>query len=228
MRTGDSDNTFHEAPQGGKSLMLVVSAPSGTGKTTICRELLKQETTLSFSVSYTTRPPRRGEKDGRDYHFIVESEFRNLIARDAFIEWIENFGHFYGTSRDVVERCIRSGRDVLLDVEPQGAKTLKRIYPWGVFVFMLPPSLAILVERLGKRGSEDEIMRRERSDRAVQEISEATWYDYIVTNDTVAHTVALLHSIYIAEKNRSGRSDEKIAALLKGTGGIAHHGTHNR
>ena len=229
MQTGNDNIPLHEAPPGGgRNLVLVVSAPSGTGKTTICRELLKQEPQLSFSVSHTTRPPRRAEKDGSDYHFVSESEFRERIARDEFIEWVENFGHLYGTSRDTVNQCIQSGRDVLLDVEPHGAKTLKRIYPWGVFVFMLPPSLAVLAERLGRRGSEGEDMRKQRTDRAVEEIREATWYDYIVTNDSVSHTVTLLRSIYVAEKNRNVRSERRIAALLKVTGGITHYGTHNR
>lgn len=116
------------------SVIMVVSAPSGTGKTSICRPLLREFPALRFSVSFTTRPPRRGEADGRDYHFVTPDAFREKIQAGDFVEWAENYGHLYGTSRGVIEEIRGRGEDILLDVEPRGARALKEIYPKGVFV----------------------------------------------------------------------------------------------
>ena len=143
-----------QKPEG---LYIVVSAPSGTGKTSILRELLKICPNLLFSVSYTTRPRRPGEKDGKDYYFISEEAFKDKVARGEFAEWEENYGYLYGTSSRTMKELLDSlqkGFDIVLDLDWRGAKTLKKNYPGGVFVFILPPSRRELEKRLRGRGAE--------------------------------------------------------------------------
>ncbi len=197
------------------SLMMVVSAPSGTGKTSICRSLLREFASLRFSVSLTTRPPRRGEIDGRDYHFVTAETFREKIRAGEFVEWAENYGHCYGTSRVVIEAIRLRGEDLLLDVEPRGARALKEIYPDGVFVFVLPPNLEELQQRLRKRGDGDEEMRRRRFQKAKDEIREVFWYEYIVVNDVLERAVDKVRGIYLAEKCRRERQLGVVASFLE-------------
>ncbi len=199
---------------------MVVSAPSGTGKTTLCRRLLKQTPELSFSVSYTTRPRRAKEIDGKDYHFISEDEFRKKTARREFIETEEIFNHLYGTSGRDIEECLAGGHNMLLDVDTKGAKNLKRAYPEGVFVFIMPPSLDALKERLTHRGSEDESAMKMRLKRACEEIHENDWYDYVIINDIIPASLRTLESIYIAEKSRRSRQIEEIERVICSKGGI--------
>jgi len=196
------------------SLIMVVSAPSGTGKTSICRPLLREFPALRFSVSFTTRPPRRGEADGRDYHFVTPDAFREKIQAGDFVEWAENYGHLYGTSRGVIEEIRGRGEDILLDVEPRGARALKEIYPKGVFVFVLPPDLAELQRRLWKRGDGDEEVRRWRYQKARDEIQEVFWYDYIVVNDRLEQAIERMRAIYLAEKCRRERQMGIVSPLL--------------
>ncbi len=196
------------------SVIMVVSAPSGTGKTSICRPLLREFPALRFSVSFTTRPPRRGEADGRDYHFVTPDAFREKIQAGDFVEWAENYGHLYGTSRGVIEEIRGRGEDILLDVEPRGARALKEIYPKGVFVFVLPPDLAELQRRLWKRGDGDEEVRRWRYQKARDEIQEVFWYDYIVVNDRLEQAIERMRAIYLAEKCRRERQMGIVSPLL--------------
>jgi len=196
------------------SLIMVVSAPSGTGKTSICRPLLREFPALRFSVSFTTRPPRRGEADGRDYHFVTPDAFREKIQAGDFVEWAENYGHLYGTSRGVIEEIRGRGEDILLDVEPRGARALKEIYPKGVFVFVLPPDLAELQRRLWKRGDGDEEVRRWRYQKARDEIQEVFWYDYIVVNDRLEQAIERMRAIYLAEKCRRERQMGIVSPFL--------------
>lgn len=188
---------------------MVVSAPSGTGKTSICREFLKMCPDIRFSVSSTTRPPRPGEKNGLDYFFISEAAFRERIERGVFAEWTQNYGHYYGTANEVMQNILGTGRDLLLDVEPKGAKVLKKNYPGGVFVFILPPSLEALKSRLNTRGEIPEVMQK-RLDKAMDEIKEIMWYDYIIINEDIRNAADCLGSIYLAEKSRRERMMEKI------------------
>jgi len=196
------------------SVIMVVSAPSGTGKTSICRPLLREFPALRFSVSFTTRPPRRGEADGRDYHFVTPDAFREKIQAGDFVEWAENYGHLYGTSRGVIEEIRGRGEDILLDVEPRGARALKEIYPKGVFVFVLPPDLAELQRRLWKRGDGDEEVRRRRYQKARDEIREVFWYDYIVVNDRLEQAIERMRAIYLAEKCRRERQMGIVSPFL--------------
>ena len=193
-----------------EGLILVVSAPSGAGKTTICKEFLKAAPNVRFSISSTTRKPRRGEVHGNDYHFISEEEFKESIAKDEFIEWEINYGHIYGTSKKCIEELLERGHDILFDVDTRGAKNLKSLYPHAVFVFILPPSMADLKERLGKRGSEKGETLEARLGKAMEEIGENKRYDYVIFNDMVKYSVDILRSIYTAEKNRRIRLSDRI------------------
>ncbi len=196
-----------------RGLYLVVSAPSGAGKTTIYKEFIKIFPEVRFSISHTTRKPRPGEVDGQDYHFVSPGRFRELIDLGEFIEWEENFGHLYGTSGRILKDYLEEGRDILLDIEPRGARKIKEMQDGGAFVLILPPSLAELEVRLRRRGEQEDVMRV-RLGQALEQISQAHWYDYIVVNDFIPKSVELLKAIYLAEKCRRGR-EEAIAAYVK-------------
>ncbi len=169
---------------------------------------------LRFSISCTTREPRKGEIDGRDYHFISRKEFEERISGGDFIEWAENHGHLYGTLKKDVEGLVTAGYDVLFDVDPRGAKELKSQYNNAVFVFILPPSIDVLKERLKKRGSEENAMMKARFERAAKEIGEVVWYDYAIFNDIIDESVDVLKSIYRAEKNRRERLTKRIKNII--------------
>jgi guanylate kinase len=197
-----------------KGLIVVLSAPSGTGKTTICRNMLRIFPDLGFSVSYTTRPPRQGERNGRDYYFISEDEFRKRIEAGEFAEWEENYGHLYGTSFLEIKRLVDDNIDVLLDVDPRGAKSLKKKYPEGIFIFILPPSIDALEARLRGRKSEKDDMLRMRLDKAMDEMNEALWYDYVVVNEYIEETTDIVRSIYVAEKNRKKPVETLLETIM--------------
>jgi guanylate kinase len=171
-------------------------------------------------VSLTTRQPRPAETDGKDYHFVTEKEFHQRIDRGDLIEWAENFGQLYGTSRETVERALRDGHDLLLDVDTRGARALKRAWPGGVFVFVIPPSIEELERRLRGRGSETEETIRRRFDNAISEIREIVWYDYIIMNDHLDAAIERLRSIYVAETCRRERMMVKIKPFFDRSGGI--------
>ena len=193
---------------------IVVTAPSGTGKTSICKEVLKMNPGLRFSVSFTTRPPRPGEENGKDYYFISEGEFHRRIGQGEFLEWVDHFGHLYGTSALNVNALRERGFDLILDLEPRGAKALKQKWSDGIFVFVLPPSLAELERRIRKRGFDTEEVIRERLDKATDEIKEVTWYDYVIFNEHLEEAIDCLRAIYIAERSRSIRQADKVRALI--------------
>jgi len=196
-----------------RGLFFVLSAPSGAGKTSIRRIFLERYPEVQFSVSYTTRTPRPGEVDGKDYFFVTEAEFRQRIDRGEFAEWEENYGRYYGTSGKIMDSFLDQGRDMLLDIEMRGAKTLKKNYSGGIYVFVLPPSLAELKARLQKRGeSEAEIGKRLNKVR--EEIGEAYGYDYVIFNDSLEKAVESLQAIYQAEKSRAVRRRREIQGIL--------------
>jgi len=193
---------------------MVVSAPSGAGKTSICREILRLFPNVRFSVSSTTRPPRPGEVDGRDYEFISEREFRERMVRGEFVEWVENYGQLYGTSKKTMDAFINQGYDLILDIEPRGAKAIREHNTCGVFIFILPPSLSELKSRMSKRGETSAVTER-RFRGSLDEIREALWYDYIIFNETLEEAVDRFRSIYIAEKSRRYLFTDKIETFLK-------------
>ncbi len=196
-------------------LLIVLSAPSGAGKTSICRQLLDRCPDLSYSVSFTTRAPRPGEEEGKDYYFLSEQAFREKIARGEFVEWVENYGQLYGTAKTSIQALIKQGCDLLVDVEPRGAKELKNNFPGAVSVFVLPPTLEELKSRLIKRGFEGQAAMETRLAKAREESKEVYWYDYVIFNDQLEDAVCRFHAIYVAEKSRRERMVERIRGLLE-------------
>ena len=197
-----------------KGMLIVVSAPSGTGKTSLCREVLAMFPELRFSVSWTTRPPRPGERDGQDYCFTSEAEFRRRIAQGEFVEWVENYGHLYGTSIRTVQSFLDQGHDLLLDVDPRGARAIKERFPSGVFIFLLPPSLAALEVRLSRRGESADVMAA-RLAKAKDEIREMIWYDYLIVNEQLDEAVDCLRAVYMAETCRRERFYDRMKGDLQ-------------
>ncbi len=206
---------FSERKDSHRGQIIVVSAPSGAGKTSICKKVLKQFPELCFSVSYTTRPPREGEEDGKDYRFISREEFKSRIEEGAFAEWAENYGHFYGTAKDKIDEVLENGQDILFDIDPQGAKQIKQKYEQGVFVFVLPPSIESLRERLMQRVTEADAVIQIRLARAMEDIKEVVWYDYVIINEEIKKSIEILKSIYIAEKNRRERLQKLIDCFIE-------------
>ncbi len=195
-------------------LYVVVSAPSGTGKTSILREVLKICPNLMFSVSYTTRPRRPGEKDGKDYYFVSEEAFRDKVTRGEFAEWKENYGYLYGTSLRMMKEFLHKGHDLVLDLDTRGAMTLKKNYPGGIFVFVVPPSRVELEKRLRGRGVESKQDVDKRLAKALDEIKEIVWYDYVIFNDHLETAIDTLRSIYVAEKSKRERLTYKVKNLF--------------
>jgi len=193
-------------------LLIVLSAPSGAGKTTICDALLAGDRTLVRSISATTRAPRRGERDGRDYFFWSEAAFRRAVRRAAFLEWAQVHGHRYGTLRSEVARWHRAGRDVVLVIDVQGGLAVKRRFPRAVLIFVRPPSFATLEARLRGRGTDAAAAIRGRLKNARWELSLAPRYDYQVVNAKLSEAVAQVHAIITAERLRTPRRRRGSAA----------------
>jgi len=198
-----------------KGLFIVVSAPSGAGKSSICQGLIKACPDIKFSVSYTSRSPRPNEVDGKDYHFVSRKEFQQKIDRGEFIEWVENYGHLYGSSKNFMEEFVRKDHDVLLDIEPRGARKIKREFKGGVYVFVLPPSKAELLNRLKKRGHESGAAIKKRYEQAESELKEIVWYDYVIFNTDLKKAINQLIAIYQAEKCKRIRLRDAIKEFKK-------------
>ncbi|MGH7311912.1 MAG: guanylate kinase [Candidatus Rokuibacteriota bacterium] len=188
-----------------RGALFVVSAPSGAGKTTLCREARQLLPDLAYSVSYTTRPPRPGEISGTDFHFVTEATFADLRDRGEFAESASVHGNLYGTRASVLESALHDGRDILLDIDTQGAAQLRRRYPEAVLVFIVAPSMVELEQRLRERRSDavGEITRR--LDRAREEIRMWRQYDYLIVNRDVKDAVEQLTAIIMAERSRTSR-----------------------
>ena len=189
-----------------ESFPLILAAPSGAGKTTIARELARQRADVEFSVSWTTRPPRPGEVDGRDYHFRTEAEFRAEVEAGGLLEWAEVHGQLYGTPRANLEEARRRRHLLLLDIDVQGSRQVKRTVPEAVSIFVLPPTAEELSRRLRGRGSEAEDALRRRLLTARGELEAAAEFDYLIVNDNLPDAVAAVQSIIEAEWNRSIRA----------------------
>jgi len=198
-----------------KGLFIVVSAPSGAGKSSICDGLLKAFPEIKFSVSYTSRLPRPGEVDGRDYHFISRQEFQKKIKKGEFIEWVENYGNLYGSSRRYLEDLDKNSGDLLLDIEPRGAKKIRQEFKGGIYVFILPPSKYELLKRLEKRGHETKDVIQRRFEQAESELKEIFWYDYVIFNQDLKKAINQLIAIYTAEKCKRKRLQDEIKEFKK-------------
>jgi guanylate kinase len=194
-------------------ILLILSAPSGTGKTTLARRLIASHPGAIFSVSYTTRAPRGAEKDGIDYHFVDEPTFGRMAAADAFLEKAEVHGHWYGTPRSVVAEARANDALALFDIDVQGGEQIKAQHPEAVRVLVLPPSLEELERRLRSRSTDDEPTVRRRMDAARREVSRALKYEYWVVNDDVERAAADLSAIVRAEECRAGRRDLALLGL---------------
>ena len=188
-----------------RGTLFVVSAPSGAGKTTLCREMRLRLPDLAYSVSVTTRAPRAGEIDGVDFRFVAEAEFRAMLARGEFAEWATVHGHLYGTRARALEEALGGGRDVLLDIDTQGAAQLRARYPEAVLVFIVAPSMKELEQRLRERRSDAESEIGRRLARAREEIALWRQYDYLVVNRDVKEAMEQLAAIIQAERCRTSR-----------------------
>ena len=194
--------------------VFIISAPSGSGKSTLVTRLLKEVADLTFSVSYTTRSPRTGERNGEAYHFIGRDEFMERIEGKEFLEFADVFGNFYGTHMSTLENARQTNKDLVLDIDVQGAAQLKKRIPDAVTIFVLAPSREILGQRLRARSQEREEIVRRRLVDAAREIRNYSLYDYVLVNDDLTLAVETLKSIVKAERVRRVRVEEKIKPIL--------------
>lgn len=198
-----------------EGLLFIVCGPSGVGKTTLCQELLEQRPRLSLSISYTTRSPRGDEKDGVAYHFVNESRFQEMIDQELFAEWARVHGHSYGTSVEVIEDAWSKGRDILFDIDYQGAGQLRaRFGKRAVLTLVVPPSMEILEKRLRGRGTDSAEVVNRRLQAARHELSQFPMFDYVIVNDDLAHAQAMIFSIYDSSRHMRLIWEERMRSLL--------------
>ncbi len=190
-----------------KPFLLVLSSPSGGGKTTIAQTLLQARDDLGYSVSATTRRRREGEREGVDYHFLTRDEFLRRVEAGEFLEWATYAGNLYGTLRGEIDRIFAGGRTAVLDVEIEGARQIRASFPNSLHLFVLPPSADVLVERLAGRNTEPAAVIRERITRAADELAAVAEYDYAIFNEDLVLAVAQVGAILDAEARRVGRQD---------------------
>ena len=194
--------------------IFVISGPSGVGKSTIIDNLRKEMPDLAYSVSHTSRPKREGEIDGVHYNFITRKRFREMIERGEFVEWAEVYGEFYGTSHKSIRENLKEHKDVILDIDPVGARNIKNSYRNCSLIFIVPPSMEELEKRIRKRGTEEEDELKKRLQNAIDEIKESSWYDFIVINENVKDAVMSLKSIIISSRLKSIYMFERVKELL--------------
>ncbi|MFY0544470.1 guanylate kinase [Brevibacillus sp. H7] len=200
---------------GDSGLLLVLSGPSGVGKGTVCKALRERMPNLVYSVSATTRAPRAGEVEGVNYFFKTKAEFEEMIRQDELLEWAEYVGNYYGTPRKFVEETLASGRDVILEIEVQGALQVKKKFPQGIFLFLAPPDLTELQNRIVGRGTESEETIRHRMEVAKSEIELMDHYDYVVVNDVIDCACERIQAIITAEHLKKERQIHKFRKWLK-------------
>ena len=201
------------APAG--TSIFIISAPSGSGKSSLVSRLLSDVSGLVFSISYTTRPPRGSERDGIDYNFITRADFERRIAEAEFLEYAQVFGNYYGTSGLALELAIREGKDLVLDIDVQGARQLKVALPQAVTIFVLPPSRKVLEQRLRARSQDsDEVIQR-RLRGAAEEVRNYTQYDYVLINHDLDECARDLEAIVRTERLRRSRMEEAVRPILE-------------
>ncbi len=197
-------------------LLLIISSPSGAGKTTLCRKLRAEFPSLTFSVSHTTRKPRPGEQDGREYHFVDRPSFERLVEAQAFAEWAEVHGNLYGTSFAEIERARASeARGIIFDIDYQGARQIRQRVPDAAAVFILPPSFSVLEQRLRNRASDDDETVRRRLAKARTEIEHYALFDYLIVNEDLERAYDQLRAIVLAEGARRLRKATLAEVLLR-------------
>jgi guanylate kinase len=192
-----------------KGLLFVITAPSGAGKSSLIAKLLADESGLQLSVSYTTRPPRPGEQDGREYHFVGLPAFEAMLERGEFLESAEVHGHHYGTSQKVIDEARARGRDLVLEIDWQGAEQVRRLYPESIGIFILPPSMAELERRLRARAQDAEDVIRRRMRNAAEEMSHAAEFEYAIINNNFDDARLDLRAVVRAERLATGRQLER-------------------
>ncbi len=197
------------------SNVFIISAPSGSGKTTLVSQLMAKESNLEFSISCTTRKPRGQEEDGKEYFFISREEFERRIQAGEFLEWAKVFDNYYGTSRQELARAEGLGKDLVLDIDVQGARQLKEKIAGAVSIFILAPSRTELELRLRSRSEDSDAVIRRRLEEAAAEIRNYSAYDYVIVNDRVDESARNLRSIVRAERVRRQRMDSRVGAILK-------------
>ncbi|MFD2626354.1 guanylate kinase [Salibacterium salarium] len=198
-----------------KGILIVLSGPAGVGKGTVCNALREKNTGIEYSVSATTRDPRTGEKDGVNYFFKTKAEFEKMIENDRLLEWAKYVNNYYGTPIDPVLDTVNNGKDIILEIEVQGAKKVKERYPEGIFIFLMPPSLAELRARITERGTETEDLINKRMTVAQDELEMMENYDYVVENDQVEYAVERIRSIVTAEHCKRERLVEKYKQIVE-------------
>lgn len=207
---------MNEAPR--MTTVFIISAPSGSGKSTLVHRLLASDPGLLFSISYTTRPPRPTETNGVDYNFISRNDFEVRLARGEFLEYAEVFGNYYGTNRETFELAIHHGKDLVLDIDVQGARQLKVAIPEAISIFVLPPSRDILEQRLRSRSQDSEEVIQRRLRGAAEEVRNYSQYDYVLINRDLEEASARLASIVEAERLRKARMEEEVRPILESFG----------
>jgi guanylate kinase len=203
--------------------VFIISAPSGSGKSTLVGLLMQTVERLRFSVSYTTRPPRGSEQDGKEYHFISREEFEQRIQRGEFLEWAEVFGNYYGTHKSELEKAEAEGCDLILDIDVKGARQLKERIPGAVSIFILPPSRQELEQRLRARSQDSEAVIERRLREAAEEIRNYSQYDYVLVNRDVQESVENLAAIISANRSRRHWMEQQIRPILE----TFEHGRHD-
>ncbi|QJA09231.1 guanylate kinase [Romboutsia sp. CE17] len=198
-----------------KGLLLVVSGPSGAGKGTICKAILEENDQIKLSVSATTRKPRNGEVHGVNYFFLEKEEFTSMIEKGEFLEYAQIYDNFYGTPKAAIMETLAKGQDVILEIEMQGARQVKKVYPEGIFIFVLPPSLKELKNRIVGRGTETAEEIEKRFSCAFEEIKQIDDYDYFIFNKDVEKSVKELEAIISSEKNKVTRYKNNIIEKFK-------------
>lgn len=198
-----------------EGVLLILSGPSGAGKGTICKELLRRCPELAYSVSATTREPRTGEEDGVNYLFTRFERFEEMIRQDELLEWAKVYDNYYGTPRAFVENLLRQGKDVILEIDTQGALQIKNKFPQGVFVYIIPPSLEELANRIRKRGTDSTEVIEKRLGCVLNELAQVHQYQYIVVNDKIESAVTKIQSIIAAEHCHVQRNQSLIDDIHK-------------
>jgi len=198
-----------------EGLPIIISAPSGAGKTTLCQSLKKRLPDLNFSVSHTTRPPRENEQDGVHYHFVTKEKFLGMSGHDDFLEWAQIHNNYYGTARKNIADTLQKGKDLVLELDVQGVETLRNLEYRGVYIFILPPSMEELEKRLTGRGTESDNQIKQRLEAGKKEIAKSRLYDYAVTNTNVDESVDTILAIIHAEKKRMRRYQPDCPEIRK-------------
>ncbi|KEZ50039.1 MULTISPECIES: guanylate kinase [Metabacillus] len=198
-----------------RGLLIVLSGPSGVGKGTVRKAIFSQNTDFEYSISMTTRKPREGEVDGVDYFFKTREEFEQLIKEEGLLEWAEFVGNYYGTPVEYVEKTLSEGKDVFLEIEVQGALQVRKAFPEGLFIFLMPPSLSELKNRIVTRGTETQDIINNRMAAAKEEIEMMDAYDYVVENDQVDLACARIRAIVTAEHCRRDRIALRYKKMLE-------------